>query len=135
LEAPNTLPMKGLFITKFESNEGKRTSVQLQVNCQLKNYKKKSPQFWWMFSLWCLTLIIVNMNLVTLLYECIKFIFIFYLTYVCIFFLKREKSKRLTQQISTSHTNDKTQLISYVMLYHLCIFFYQTLLFKLRKPL
>jgi len=23
LEAPNTFPMKGLFVTKFESNEGK----------------------------------------------------------------------------------------------------------------
>ena len=36
LEAPNTLPMKGLFVAKFESNEGKRTGVQLQVNCQLQ---------------------------------------------------------------------------------------------------
>ena len=46
MEAPNTLPMKGLFVTKFESNEGKRTSVQLQ---------KKNPLFWWQFSLWCFT--------------------------------------------------------------------------------
>ena len=54
LEAPNTLPMEGLFVTNFESNEGKRASVQLQVNFQLQN-KKKSPQFWWLFSLWCFT--------------------------------------------------------------------------------
>ena len=33
LEAPNLLPMKGLFVTKFESNESK-------VNCQLQNCKK-----------------------------------------------------------------------------------------------
>ena len=39
LEVPNTLPMKGIFVTKFESNEGKHTSVQLQVNCQLRNDK------------------------------------------------------------------------------------------------
>jgi len=37
--------MKGLFVTKFES----------KANCQLQNYKKKSPQFWWLFSLWCFT--------------------------------------------------------------------------------
>ena len=38
--------MKGLFVTKFESKE----------NCQLQNYKKKkSPQLWWLFSLWCFT--------------------------------------------------------------------------------
>jgi len=36
--------MKGLFVTKFES----------KANCQLQNYKKK-PQFWWLFSLWCIT--------------------------------------------------------------------------------
>ena len=39
MEAPNTLPMKGLFVTKIESNEGKRTS----------------PKFWWLFSPWCFT--------------------------------------------------------------------------------
>ena len=52
MEAPNLLPMKGLFDKKkFESNEGKCTSVQLQINCQLE----KGPQFWWIFSLWCFT--------------------------------------------------------------------------------
>ena len=35
LEAPSTHPMKGLFVKKFKSNEDKRTSVQLQVNCKL----------------------------------------------------------------------------------------------------
>ena len=42
LEAPNTLPMKDLFVTKFKSKE----------NWQLQNYKK-SPQFRWLFSLLC----------------------------------------------------------------------------------
>ena len=42
LEAPSLLPMKGLFVTKFES----------KANCQLQ---KKSPQLWWLFSLWCFT--------------------------------------------------------------------------------
>jgi len=51
LEAPNLLPMKGLFVTKFESNVGKRTNVQLQINFQLE----KGPQFWWLLSLWCFT--------------------------------------------------------------------------------
>ena len=37
--------MKGLFVTKFES----------QANCQLQNYKKESPQLWWLFSFWCFT--------------------------------------------------------------------------------
>ena len=37
--------MKGLFVTKFESKE----------NYQLQNYKEKSPQLWWLFSLWCFT--------------------------------------------------------------------------------
>ena len=37
--------MKDLLVTKFESNEGKHTSVQLQVNCQLQNYKKKVLSF------------------------------------------------------------------------------------------
>ena len=45
MEDPNLLPMKGLFVTKFKCNEGKRTSVQLQ----------KGPQFWCLFSLWCFT--------------------------------------------------------------------------------
>ena len=46
MEAPNLLPMKDLFVTKFES----------KANCQLQNYKKnKSPQLWWLFSLWCFT--------------------------------------------------------------------------------
>ena len=45
MEAPNLLPMKSLFVTKFES----------KANCQLQNYKKKSLQFWWLFSLWCFT--------------------------------------------------------------------------------
>ena len=31
IDAPNLLPMKGFFVTKFES----------KVNCQLQNYKKK----------------------------------------------------------------------------------------------
>jgi len=44
MEPPNLHPMKGLFVTKFES----------KVNCQLQNYKK-SPQFWLLFSLWCFT--------------------------------------------------------------------------------
>jgi len=44
LEAPNLLPMKDLFVRKFESKE----------NCQLQNYKK-SPQFWCLFSLLCFT--------------------------------------------------------------------------------
>jgi len=43
--------MKDLFVTKFESNEGKHTSVQLQINCQLP----KGPHFLWLFSLWCFT--------------------------------------------------------------------------------
>ena len=51
MEDPNLLPKKDLFVTKFESNEGKHTSVQLQINCQLQ----KGPQFWWLFSLWCFT--------------------------------------------------------------------------------
>jgi len=51
LEAPNLLPMKDLFVTIFESNEGKRTSVQLQINFQLQ----KVTQFWWLFSPWCFT--------------------------------------------------------------------------------
>ena len=46
MEAPNLLPMKGLFVTKFESNEGKHTSVQLQINGQLQ----KGPPFWWLLS-------------------------------------------------------------------------------------
>ena len=41
--------MKGLLFTKFGSNEGKLTSVQLQINCQ----SPKGPQFWWLFSRWC----------------------------------------------------------------------------------
>ena len=44
MEAPNTLPMKDLFVTKFKSKE----------NWQLQNYKK-SPQFRWLFSLLCFT--------------------------------------------------------------------------------
>ena len=27
----------------------------MKVNVQVSNYKKKNPQFWWLFSLWCFT--------------------------------------------------------------------------------
>ena len=52
---PTYFQWKTFFVTKFESNEGKCTSVQLQVNCQLQNYKKKSSQFWWLFFIWRFT--------------------------------------------------------------------------------
>ena len=42
MEAPNLLPMKGLFVIKFES----------KAICLLQ---KRSPQLWWLFSLWCFT--------------------------------------------------------------------------------
>ena len=45
MDAPNRLPMKGIFVTKFESNEGKHTSVKLRVNCPLQNYKKQVLNF------------------------------------------------------------------------------------------
>ena len=45
LKAPNTLPMKGLFVTKFES----------KANSQLQNYKKKVLNFGGYSLFWCFT--------------------------------------------------------------------------------
>ena len=56
MEAPNLLPMKGLFVTKFES----------KAYFQLQNYKKKSPPLWWLFSLWCFTQFEVLLNPIAL---------------------------------------------------------------------
>jgi len=42
LEAPNTLPMEGLFVTNFESKDVSKLPITKLQKC---------PQFWWMFSL------------------------------------------------------------------------------------
>ena len=47
MEAPNLLPMKGLFVTKFES----------KANYQLQNYKEKGLNFGGYF------LCVVSLNL------------------------------------------------------------------------